>query len=88
MTPRQREVLAFITPSRPLCYGDGATSDGHWFFHGAPKAGPQRIFRSTGFSLLERQWIAPLPRRDDQPFWLIEYQITDAGRAALRPRSR
>jgi hypothetical protein len=78
MTARQRAVLELIRPGQPLCYGGSHAN--HWFFHGG--VGP-KILAGTGWSLLHHKWIRALPRRMDQPFWLTEYILTDAGREAL-----
>lgn len=75
LTPRQRAVLEFMRSDRPLCYG----GEGHWFFHG----GPMTVHGSTGFSLAHGGYVKERPRREGQPYWLHEYDLTAKGRAAL-----
>jgi len=85
MTPAQRRVLENIKGPRHLAYG----GDNHWYFNGGRAGGRDgfKIHANTGWSLREAGWIKSLPRLAGQPFWRTDYDITPAGRAALKRRS-
>ena len=49
-------------------------------FHGAAL----RIHAATGFALFARCWIASVPRTSMTPSWRTDYELTDAGREAIK----
>jgi hypothetical protein len=79
LSPTQAQLLQLASsPGRGL---RGDTYSGHYWIRGAEFLS---ISRATVRALLNRGFVVQSGRLPNDPYWLVRFELTDAGREAVK----